>query len=238
MHHFFVEASAISNGTVELTGDEAHHAAHVVRVRKGETISVADGTGKVVEAVVTRVGRDVEAEIRGVREVVRPHPLITLCQGIAKGDRMDVAVEKAVEIGVAAIVPFLAERSIVRWEPRRREKAVERWSAIARSAAKQSRSAFVTSVEPVHEGVTGLGGRNTLALHEKATVRMRDALPQPVPDALMLVVGPEGGLSDDEVSALAGEGAAVVSLGPRILRTETAGLVAATIVLHGYGSLG
>jgi len=230
MHHFFVDPSAIEDGIATLSPVDAHHASRVLRLERGERITVSDGCGNVMEATVIGAGR---VELGEKRFVAPVHPTITLLQGIAKGERMDVAIEKAVEIGIARIVPFMAERSVVRWDTKRRVKAQVRWAAIAMSAAKQSRSAWLPAVEPVRDGISTDGP--TLVFHERATTRLRDALPQPEPPAITIVVGPEGGLTDEEVSSAGGT---AVSLGERILRTETAGLVAATAVLYAYGSLG
>lgn len=240
MHHFFVDPSAVSNGTVVLEGAEAHHAGRVLRVKPGESISVADGTGRVLDAVVTKVGRSVDAEIRSVRDAEVKPPFVTIYQGVAKGDRMEIVMQKAVEIGVRRIVPVLTERSVVRWDERRRQRARERWSEIARAAAKQCRSPWLTTVEEVRDGVDQACEDEGLriALHADVADRLRDVLPPATPSTVGLAVGPEGGFSDGEVEAFVARGARVATLGERILRTETAGTVAAALVLYTYGSLG
>ncbi len=233
VHHFFVEPHDISEDRIVIAGDEAHHAIRVLRVRPGERITVADGTGRVFDAVVKDVRDEVEADVEGVREASVPRPSITIHQALMKGDRMEDMIDKSVEIGVARIVPFDAERSIVRWDDRKRDKSHERWTQIARAAAKQSRSPWLTVIDPVASGVPR---PPVLVLHEEATTRLRDALPDEPPDVLELVVGPEGGLAPDELDRL--DGSTLVSLGPRIFRTEVAGPVAAAMIAYRYGSLG
>jgi 16S rRNA (uracil1498-N3)-methyltransferase len=239
-HHFFVATRDVRERSVVITGDEARHAARVLRVRPGETITAADGTGRVLEAVVTDVGDHVCADIRRVWEVEPPAPRVVLYQAVAKGDRMDDVITKAVEIGVSEIVPFLAERTVVRWDEPKRVKARERWTAVARSAAKQCRSPRLTRVRDIGDGPAGAidAGASVLVLHEPAEQLIRKALPEAAPESIVLVVGPEGGLTEAEVELLERGGGTPVSLGDRILRTETAGLVAATIVRYAYGSLG
>ena len=239
-HHFFVSPSDVRDGVVELTGAEAHHAARVLRVRVGEAITVADGSGLVLEAVVTEVGDVVRADVQTSREKVAPKPSVTLYQAVAKGERMDDVVSRAVEIGVRRVVPFVAERTIVRWDEGKRRKARERWTTIARSAAKQCRSPHLTDLEELRDGPEDAlnEGAPVVALHERAATRLRDALPQTAPEEIVVVVGPEGGLAPSEVRVLEDGGASVVTLGDRILRTETAGLVAAAIIGYAYGSLG
>jgi 16S rRNA (uracil1498-N3)-methyltransferase len=240
MHHFYVAPAGVRDGCVELEEADAHHAVRVLRIRPGETISVADGTGRILEAVVMEVGAHVRAEIRTTRTVEAARPALVLYQAVAKGDRIDEMVEKAVELGVATIVPFVAERTIVRWDEAKREKARERWCAIARAAAMQCRSPRLTTVAAVVEGVEGICNEDstTLVLHEGATSRLHDVLPKPAPDALVLVVGPEGGLTLSELQTLEGAGARLATLGDRILRTETAGVAAAAIIGYAYGNLG
>lgn len=236
-HRFFTDPSDITAGVVVLRGNEAHHAARSLRVRAGEVISVADGTGRVVTAEVRAVGETVEAEIRDERVEDLPRPAIALCQAVAKLDKLEIAVEKATEVGVQRIVPFVAERSIVRWDERKRERVRERLRAVALAAAKQSRSAAVPSVEAVVDGLPPVEAP-CLVLHERAPTRLREALPDGPPQTLSLVVGPEGGLTDAEVDGLCAAGGRAVSLGERILRTETAGYVAAAIVGFRYGWIG
>jgi 16S rRNA (uracil1498-N3)-methyltransferase len=239
-HHFFVSPDDVHDGLIEVSGDEGHHAARVLRLRPGERITIADGSGRVIEATVKNVGRSVTAEVRNIRQAKRPKPALTLYQAVMKGDRMDDVVTKAVELGVARIVPFVAERTVVRWDEARRRKSKERWTSIARSAAKQCRSPYLTTIDEVRSGVRGATSEDAgvFALHERAPVRLREALPDYAPEAIVVVVGPEGGLAPSEIDALRDAGAVPVTLGERILRTETAGIVAASIIGYAYGSIG
>jgi len=235
-HHFFVDPGDIRDGIVALRGQEAHHAAVVLRIRPGERISVADGTGRVMEAVVSNVGDTVDARVHSIREIGPLVPAITLFQGIAKGERMDVVVQKSVEIGVARIVPVMSDRTVARWDDRKRAKSVQRWREIAKGAGKQCGTAWFTHVEDIAD--TFDVASPAVALDPDADARLRDVLPASRPDGLSLVIGPEGGLSPDELDTLRECGVAVATLGPRILRTETAGPVAAALILYAYGSLG
>jgi 16S rRNA (uracil1498-N3)-methyltransferase len=239
-HHFFVTPEHMRDGVVELTGDEAHHAGRVLRLREGESITVADGTGRVVEAVVRRIGKTIEGEITLERTAALPSPSITLFQAVMKGEKMDAVIEKAVEVGVRHVVPFTAERTIVRWDDSKARKAADRWSAIARSASKQCRAPLLSEVDHVVGSTHDLKttAEIGIALHEGGEKRLRDVLPSTPPDEVALVVGPEGGLSSHEVEGLASKGFVPAGLGQRILRSETAGIVGAAIVLHIYGSLG
>lgn len=228
------------SGRVRLEGDEARHAAHVLRIRAGETITVADGSGRVVDAVVTVASRDaVDARVILERVHRPPAPSLVLYQGVARRERMDLVIQKAVEVGARRIVPFLAQRTIVRWDGAKREKAAERWRSVATAAAKQCRSPWLTDVTEVVDGVEAMLDEGTVVvLHEEADVKLRDVLPADVPDELGVVVGPEGGLSHEEVTSLVAQGGVAVTLGERILRTETAGPVALALAGYAYGTLG
>ena len=238
-HHFFLEAGGIEGGTVTLEGAEAHHAARVLRVRVGEPITVADGTGRVVSAIVTEIGDTdvVEAEVMDEWRDDPLRPALTLFQALTKGDKIDDVVDKATEVGVQRIVPFIAERTVVRWDERKLGRAHERWTGIAKAAAKKSRAPRVPGVDVVAVGPLGVLGEAGMkvVLHEGARRRLREVLPADAPDAIALVVGPEGGLSEREVGELERGGAEIVSLGPRVLRSETAGPVAAAVVAYHYG---
>lgn len=240
-HHFFIPPGAVRDDRLTLEGAEGRHAARVLRVRVGETISAADGTGTVHDAVVTRVGAEsVEARVIFSYERRSPRPELVLFQAVAKGERMDFVVQKAVEVGARRVVPFLARRSVVSWDAAKREKASQRWRAIALAAAKQSRSAWLTTVDEVADGVEAVSGfpGPVLVLDETASRPLRDALPEAAPETLGLVVGPEGSLETAELEVLRAAGAEAVTLGERVLRTETAGLVAMALVAFSYGSLG
>lgn len=236
MHHFFADPSDIGDGSVALKGDEAHHATRVLRLRPGEQISIADGTGRVFDAVVTKTGDVLEAEIRSESHAEPLLPEIVLYQAVAKGDRMDIAVQKAVEIGVRRIVPFMAERTVVHWDERKRTKAQVRLQEIAKAAAKQCRSPWPTLVAAPTDVIEV--DASTIVLDADAKCRLRDVLPKQTPPTIGLVVGPEGGLSPAEIERATEAGARAATLGDRILRTETAGSIAAALVRFVYGSLG
>jgi 16S rRNA (uracil1498-N3)-methyltransferase len=217
--------------TAVLDGPEGRHAAAVKRLRPGESLQLGDGRGGLVTAVVDTVGKDA-LTFRVVDRVMfsPPAPRVVLAQALVKGDRGELAVELATEAGVDAVLPWRAARCVARWEAGARgEKALARWRTTAREAAKQARRAWVPEVE---EPVTTAAltrrveaAAATLVLHESAT----DALATvdlPAAGDLLLVVGPEGGITDDEVDALVTAGARAVRLGPEVLRASTAAAVA------------
>jgi 16S rRNA (uracil1498-N3)-methyltransferase len=237
-HHFFVSPGQLDGDQVTLRGDDAHHAARVLRLRTGERITIADGTGLTASATVTAVGDTVEAAVDSRATHDRPLPEITIVQALAKGDAFDSFVDHAVEVGVGRIVPFAAERSVVRWDVSKRERAVERWRAVALAASKRCHAARVAEVDQIHASLdAALDGRERIiVLDPSADARLRETLPATAPATVTLVAGPEGGLTSDEL-AMAGT-AARASLGDLVLRTETAGPAAAALIGFVYGRLG
>lgn len=225
---------------MRLEGEEAHHCARVLRVRAGEEISVGDGTGRVVRAVVTGTG---EGRVVG-RVVDRwdrplPTPEMVLYQGVARREKFDQCVQRAVEVGVRRIVPLVCERSVVRWDEGKRERYRSRWTEIARAAAKQSRSPWLATIEPFAAGVRELPrGGHRLVLDAGAETPFRKALPEARPASLGIVVGPEGGFTPAELDLLETAGGVPATLGERILRTETAGPVGIALAAYAYGLLG
>ncbi len=227
-------ADDVTGPSLLLTGDEGRHAATVRRLRPGEQVDVVDGLGARAVCTVTAVRRD-EVELAVVEHVAEAAvpPRLVLVQALAKGDRGELAVELATEVGVDEVVPWAAERCVVRWEGARGDKALQRWRATAREAGKQSRRARFPVVAPVAttaqvaELVRRAGA--AFALHESAEAPLASA-PVPHEGDVVLVVGPEGGLSDREVEVFAGAGALPVRLGRSVLRTSTAGAVAAAVI--------
>jgi 16S rRNA (uracil1498-N3)-methyltransferase len=227
---FLVDALPTGDTTV-LDGAEGRHAATVKRLRTGEDLVLADGRGGFARAVVEGVAKDV-LTLRLVERstLPAPAPRVVLAQALVKGDRGELAVELATEAGVDAVVPWRAARCVARWEAGPRgDKALARWRTTAREAAKQARRAWVPVVEePVTTSVLArrvATAAATLVLHESATGGIA-AVDLPADGDLLLVVGPEGGIADDEVDALVAAGAQAVRLGPEVLRASTAGAVA------------
>ena len=229
-----------------LDGAEGHHATVVRRVRVGEQVVLTDGRGTALDADVTSVGRgDAVCLVRVTRSVPQSPLWVTVVQAIPKGDRGELAVELLTEVGVDEIVPWQAERCVSRWRGEKVDRGRAKWDAVAREAAKQSRRAWWPLVSPVANGaaVAELIGAADAAwvLHEAATEPLTTLLAtgaQPEFGRVVLVVGPEGGVSDTELDVFEGAGAAAVRLGPSVLRTSTAGVVAATLVLAGTGAWG
>ena len=231
--HLF--ASSVAEDEVVIEDDDAHHAVRVLRLRPGERVTISDGEGNVADATVVRAGGQLVARVEARRHVRREPPALTVLQGIPKAGKLDVVVQKLTELGVDELIPLQAGRSVARWDDPRKQ---ERLAVIAREAAKQSRRAWLPVVRPPVRPATALTEGLTLVLHEEAGLRLRDALPPRAPDRITLVVGPEGGLDAEEVEMFVKNGGQAVSLGPTILRTETAALVAATLILGRYGRLG
>lgn len=218
-------------GSFVLEGTEGRHAATVRRMRVGERLVLADGRGAHATAVVAAVGRaELVLEVGPARVEPAAAPRVVLIQAVPKGERGEVAVELATEAGVDAIVPWQAARCVARWtDAARAEKARTRWQAAAREAAKQSRRFLVPAVLPAAStaDVAAMirSGAGALVLHESAAVALTQTQ-LPSSGDLLLIVGPEGGLTPEELAAFTGAGATVVRLGPQVLRTSTAAAVA------------
>lgn len=210
-----------------LDGPEGHHAADVQRLRPGEVLILADGRGGTASAIVATAGRGVlDVRITGRDQIAASDPSLTVVQAIAKGDRGELAVATMTEVGVDAIVPWAAARSVARWKDARQP---QRWCSTARESAKQARRPRVPLVLPPARtaDVVDHVRRSTASyvLHEEAATRL-SAVDLPAAGEIVLVVGPEGGIDDDEMTRLATAGATPVRLGDTVLRTSTAGAAA------------
>ena len=230
---------AAAGQVVVVEGDEAHHAVAVRRMREGEQLVLTDGFGRSAVGSVAATGkRRLEVAVSSVSVVPEPAPAVTVVQALPKGDRGELAVEVLTEVGVARIVPWAASRSVAVWKGERAEKGLARWRSTAREAAKQSRRAWHPEVLPLATtaAVCSLVESASLAvvLHEAASVPMA-SLDVPATGSLVVVVGPEGGLSDDEVAAFTDAGARSVRLGSEGLRTSTAGVAAVAALLSRTG---
>lgn len=297
--HLFFTAPGQLDGVVTgdsftLTGDEARHAVTVKRIEPGEPVDLADGRGRrlVGEAISGGAG---ELTVRALRIVQEPdpNPELVLVQALAKGNRDELAIEAATELGVDAVVPWQAERSIVRWKADKADKGAAKWQMAVRAAAKQSRRARVPAVEPLVErsGLCAMirSSRLSLLLHEDAAGSVADAVHRadlglgryrtdvegendggaspdvgasPAGEAardggpssenaaasvgsespgdgradrVLMIVGPEGGISQAEVDAMLDAGAVAVRLGPHVLRSSTAGPAALTLLSEMLG---
>ncbi|MCK2219916.1 16S rRNA (uracil(1498)-N(3))-methyltransferase [Actinomadura sp. ATCC 31491] len=222
-----------------LDGPEGRHAASVRRLRAGERVDLTDGAGGVAECVVREALKDaLRLEVLERRRVPAPAPRLTVVQGLPKGDRGELAVEMMTEAGVDVIVPWAAARSITQWKGDKVAKALGRWRSTAREAGKQARRFHLPEVrEPAGTAqVEKLlsGAALGLVLHEEASEPLsRVELPQE--GDLVVVVGPEGGVSAEELDRFGAAGAVPVLLGPTVLRTSTAGVAAAAVLLARTG---
>lgn len=223
-----------------ISGDDARHLTLVRRAAPGDMISAGDGAGHVYKGRIVSVS-DMGVSVKIVEgfTIQRPSPRITVIHGLAKGEKVDDVVPKLVELGVDEIVIFVAGRSVPRWDERKANAALQRWRKIALEAAKQSHRAYLPEVRGPLDLTEAAGVCKGHAL--VAVVGARTSLLQGLatgPGDLVLVVGPEGGLGDDEIAEFEAVGATPVSLGTQILRTETAVVAMASAALFATGRLG
>ncbi|MDO5682293.1 MAG: 16S rRNA (uracil(1498)-N(3))-methyltransferase [Propionibacteriaceae bacterium] len=217
--------------TFRLGGDEGRHASVVRRIRAGEEIVVGDGSGRGIRCV-TVAGDKQGLDLEVLEHLTTPEPArrIVVVQGLAKGDRGELAVEMMTEVGVAEIRPWQAARSIVKWQGERGEKSRAKWQATAREATKQSRRLRVPIVGETLTTKTLVAFLAdvdiALVLHEDATESLA-SVDLPDSGTIVLVVGPEGGIGEEEYAQLTAAGARLVSISDGVLRTSTAGVVAA-----------
>jgi 16S rRNA (uracil1498-N3)-methyltransferase len=230
---FLVDALPAA-GEFVLDGDEGRHAARVKRLEVGETVLVADGLGGLLDCTVSAVVPEgLRLLVRSAGSVPLPDPRLVVVQALPKGDRAELAVEVMTELGVDEIVPWSASRSIAQWQGPRGAKALDKWRRTAREAAKQSRRARLPMVADLAStadvaGLAGLLG-NAFVLHEDADVALAE-VSLPSRGAVVVVVGPEGGIAPDELDAFATAGAVAVRLGEPVLRTSTAGAAALSVL--------
>ena len=227
--------SLSAGASVELAGDEGRHAVVVRRLRAGERIVLTDGLGAAATCTVRAVATaSLTGEVEEIRHQPVEEPLVTVVQAIPKGDRGELAVEVLTEVGADVIVPWAAERCVSVWRGDRAVKSLARWRTTAREAAKQARRAWFPQVEEPATTAQVVELLRTasvpVVLHEAASGPLAD-LPVPGRGEIVIVVGPEGGLADEELAAFAEAGAEPVRLGSSVLRTSTAGVAAAAALL-------
>ncbi|CAN5717110.1 16S rRNA (uracil(1498)-N(3))-methyltransferase [soil metagenome] len=231
---FFIDRLPDEGKLAVLDGDEGFHAASVRRIRVGESVVLGDGAGAMADCVVEETTKQsLSARALTRWNAVPPHPPVTVVQAIPKAERSELAIELATEAGADGFLAWQAARCVARWDGPKADKGLRRWRAVARSAARQSRRGFIPDVD----GVLSTGalvqriredvarGALVLALHESATIAFTEHQVAQA-DSLVLVVGPEGGITDEEIAAFTAAGAHAVRLGPTVLRTSTAAAVA------------
>ncbi|WP_084965041.1 16S rRNA (uracil(1498)-N(3))-methyltransferase [Thermoactinospora rubra] len=236
---FLADRAQFDADDVLLDGPEGRHAATVRRLRPGERADLTDGAGAVAECVVREALKDaLRLEVLRTYDTPPPAPRIVVVQGLPKGERGELAVEMMTEVGVDVIIPWPAARSITQWKAERAAKALARWRSTAREAGKQARRFHLPEVaEPASTAqVARLLEKAALGLvlHEEAETGLA-AMDLPGEGDVVLVVGPEGGVAPQELEAFAAAGAVPALLGPTVLRTSTAGVAAAAVVMARTG---
>ena len=223
-------SDAVVGSLVVLDGAEARHAATVQRRAVGERLDLVDGHGRRAGGPITQIGEG-SLTVAVDETACDEDPAITLVQALAKNARDEQAIESATELGVTAVVPWAAARSIVQWRGPKADKGRARWASLVLAAMKQSRRAVLPEVEPLVttrdlvarvQGAVAAGER-VLVLHEVAATPLTSLVWTEPPQPVTLVVGPEGGIAEDEVGALVDAGAEAVLLGPHVLRASSAG---------------
>lgn len=236
---FLAPAVDLASDRVRLSGAEGRHAAAVRRLAAGERVDLTDGAGSLVEGEVSAAGPDwLEVRVLRRRYVEAPEIRLVVVQALAKGERGELAVEAMTEVGVDEILPWAAARSVVRWDGGRGQRALERWRSTAREAAKQARRPWLPVVgEPATTAsvTERLVAAELAVVLDPAGATPLAALELPPSGEVALVVGPEGGITDEELAAFAAAGAVACRLGPTVLRTSTAGVAAVAVLLSRSG---
>lgn len=236
-------ATAGPGDPLEITGDAARHAVTVRRLRAGETLDLVDGAGTRAVCELTRGEKDtMSVTVLGISHEPAPAPRFTLVQALAKGDRDLQAVESATELGVDRVIPWQAERAVVRLKPERAARTAAKWDSTLTAAAKQSRRSHWPELAPpltsgaLAELIAAEPDTAWYVLHESGSRGWREhTAAWAAATSLAVIVGPEGGISDAETARFTAAGAEVLSLGPLVMRTSTAGPAALAAFAAGTG---
>ncbi|BBB92779.1 MAG TPA: 16S rRNA (uracil(1498)-N(3))-methyltransferase [Methylomusa anaerophila] len=244
MRRFFIHGPLTSN--INIINEDARHISRVLRMTVGEKLIVVGDDGQAGRATITRITPDTVAVM--LEEILindtEPPIQVWLAQGLTKGDKMDYIIQKAVELGVAGIVPVITENCVVRYNEVKKTDKVKRWQKIAAEAAKQCRRSQIPEVKTVTHlsdlfGEEICSGAKVIMCYEgDASQGIRSILTASDRQSYVIIIGPEGGFSDSEVRICENNGALTVTMGPRILRTETAALAALTVIMYQHGDLG
>ena len=232
--YFLVETSDLDSPVFNIKGTEAHHALRVRRVREKEKLVVTDGFGLVGEVEVLALGPGDQVTVKVVdkKNKVKKKPKVAVAQALAKGERSDLAVESLTEVGVDEIIPWQANRCIVKWDDKS-EKGVEKWKQIARESSKQSRRAFFPEILNCLNSKELVGifedFSKVIVLDPDSTVLFTD-LVEHITEDVLLIIGPEGGIDENEMQLFSEYGALTATLGETILRTSTAGGISVAIL--------
>jgi 16S rRNA (uracil1498-N3)-methyltransferase len=247
MRRFFVTPEAVQNDTVVFDAELARHMGKVLRLTSGEQVTVSTGDGTAYMVTLEEFGKDyvtgrIIEKMDNLQETAME---VVLYQGMPKGDKLELIIQKCTELGVSQVIPVETSRSVVHLDGNKAGKKLERWQKIAQEASQQSKRVQVPTVGPYYnwkqmlkeveqaEGLTIVFWEDEQTQSLKALLRRQSAKPQ----RINLIVGPEGGLSEDEVVQLRDLGAVSASLGKRILRTETAGMAGISMIMYEFDEL-
>lgn len=240
MYHFFVDRSQVGEDKILITGSDVNHIKNVLRMKEGGEIKISDGSNKVYHCRITDMeSGDIAAEILSAEESFAELPAqITLFQGLPKADKMELIIQKAVELGAYAVVPMATNRAVVKLDAKKEQSKLKRWAAIAESAAKQSGRTMIPEILPVmsfREACTyAKEFEHKLIPYECAEgmEKTRELIEKIKPGSRVAVfIGPEGGFEKEEIELAVQMGIEPVTLGKRILRTETAGMTMLSVLM-------
>ncbi len=241
MHRFYVNQEQMKEDTITITGPDVNHIRNVLRMKQGEEIIICNGQGKDCYCIINRVSdTEVLAKINSVKDTMTELPAkIILFQGLPKKDKMELIIQKAVELGVYEIVPVMTARSVVKLEDRKKEeKKLERWQAIAESAAKQSGRGYIPRVTPVLSFKEAIKSASAMDLsvipYENATgIQLTRNIMAELRNntTIGILIGPEGGFEESEINLARNGNITPITLGRRILRTETAGFALLSMMM-------
>lgn len=251
MQRYFVEKEQFEQDKVRIVGEDARHIGKVMRGRPGDQIIVCDGRERLVLAELETVeqGEVIASVLEEIAEKSEARFRVSIAQSLPKGDKLETVIQKCTEIGAAAFVPFLSERTVVQYDAKKEEKRLQRWSKIAKEAAEQSHRSRIPGVlQPLtYKQLLKTFEAYDLVLfcYEKENGQQLRDLVRPFAEGrpegaanILVVVGPEGGFSEREADEASAAGAKVAGLGKRILRAETAGMTALSCILYESGEMG
>ena len=242
MSRFFVPREFIKADSIYITGPEAHHILDVMRLKISDEVVVFDGTGREYTGIVKAADRkSLEVQIKSARESsVGIGPLITLIQAIPKKTKMDYIAEKATELGVSRIIPVTTERTIPEWNDAKKANVVQRWQKLAQEASKQCGRPDIPEVSPIMEFKEAITAAvcdlKLIAVLSDKAIKLKDALKDSGGAKIAVAIGPEGDFTPEEAEDALKAGFRIVSLGPRVLKSDTAGLAVLSMINYEYAN--